>query len=85
MGLDDVEMMMQVEEAFDITIDESRYTELRSVGGLVACVERTLSESGRERPADLAETIIAIVSDVSGTPAEEIHADSRFYEDLNLG
>ena len=41
-SLDVVEMMMALEEEYGITIDDSKITDLKTVGDVAACVEGML-------------------------------------------
>ncbi len=86
MGLETVELLIEVEETFEITISEHEAAAVATVGELAAVVATKLSEKSYtvvdcEKPLG---TIIDMLVDSFAIPRQEIARDSRFVADLGL-
>ena len=85
-GLEAVEMIMDVEEEFDIKISDSDAPKLYTANDLVECVLRHLREAGKPAPVDQVwPRIQKILANVSAMNTNEIELGSRFNEDLGWG
>ena len=86
MGLDSVELVMKVEESYDISIPDDDAEKLVTVGKLHAYVIAALKQKGR---TDLdSQTIFnelrSIISRQLGVKANDITAETHFVKDLQL-
>lgn len=84
MGLEIVEVIMRLEEEFDIEIPDEDAERLTTVGQIADYVAEKLMlpEDQRERHWNRVQ---AIVVDEANVPAEQVHRETRLVEDLNLG
>lgn len=83
MGLDAVELVMQIEEAFDITLTDDGAKSVRTVGDLYQGVLRHLSQSSSIDPKEVAwQKLVEIVSHQLQIKPEDILPSTRFVEDL---
>ncbi len=82
MGLDAVEIVMDVEDHFGIVIDDDEAGRMRTVGDLVALIRSRV-----DLPDDSAilNELRAIVADVLGIDTGKVAFDARFVEDLGVG
>ena len=82
MGLDIVEMVMEVERTFRFEIPDAEAGKLRTVGDL----HRYIREHVEDAPEDpeLWERLVAVVERESGTPRERIRRESSFVHDLRM-
>lgn len=83
MGLDTFELVIAVEERFDVTIPDSIAGMLATVGALHGFVVAELARLGREGAADVvfAELRDLIVRHLGVAP-DEVVMDARFVQDL---
>jgi len=86
MGLDSVELVMKVEESYDISIPDGDAEKLVTVGKLHEYVVAALKKKGR---TDLdSETILnelrTIISRQLNVKAKDIKAETHFIKDLQL-
>jgi hypothetical protein len=95
MGLDIVEMIMEVEEKFGIDIPDTDAAELRTIGSLYAYVRDHAPDLPRlttPAAANLAPTadpvwqrVVDIVERATGQRGDRLPPNTRFIEDLGMG
>jgi acyl carrier protein len=86
MGLDTVELIMAIEEEFDLEIPNERAATIFTVGELHAFL---VSELGRLGRSDLDEdgvftTLRYLICRQTGVEPDEVVPSARFVEDLRL-
>ena len=85
MGLDTVELVMEVEHKFDIMIPNEAAEAICTVGDLHAFIIGELIRCGRTLDSDEAwRSIVTILTDRFGIPAKKIRHDARIVRDLGL-
>lgn len=85
MGLDTVELVIAVEEEFELAITDAAVAKLKRVGDLHAFVVTTLrqrAEAGVVDEAQVWERLRAIIVEPLGVRVEEVTPAARFVEDL---
>jgi acyl carrier protein len=92
LGLDVVELVMGIEEAFDLTISDEEAAEVETVGLMYVFIcdrlglDPTAAESAPTvkgwTQGKVWDTLCAIIHHQLKVPKSEIHFDSRFVEDL---
>lgn len=82
MGLGAVELIMSVEEAFDIEIPDREAEELSTVGQMYAYIINSTAFPRRWDPNAAWETLRSIIVQQFGVPPEAIAADTDFVRDL---
>jgi acyl carrier protein len=87
MGLDLVEMVLELEAEFDVTLPQSELEKATTVGGLFRVIVDALPPA--TRPADaptfsgtLWERYLTVVAQQLGVPRRALRPDSRFVADL---
>ncbi len=85
MGLDSVELVMAVEEHFEIEISNAEATEIFTVGQFRDIVCRKLAENGqRNNPEKILGELSDLISKMMAIPRNKISASSRFVQDLKI-
>ncbi|WP_428388196.1 phosphopantetheine-binding protein [Mucisphaera sp.] len=88
MGLDAVELVMKVEEHFDVSLPERELSHARTIADLAMLVHRTFMDASESKPQDelpeIIESIRHIAADHTGYPLNKIKPDSSFAEDLKM-
>jgi acyl carrier protein len=84
MGLDSVEIVLELEETFAIDIPDADAEAVQTVGDLTALV-RDLANLPPELDDATFEKIAAIIADQMAYPKDRITRQSRLIEDLGLG
>ncbi len=85
MGLDNVELVMSVEDAFDIEIDDTDASGLVTVGLLHEYVVGALRKKGESvSPDKVFDQLRAIVVDQLGIPPDRVVRGARFVPDLRI-
>lgn len=85
MGLDIVELVMIVEEEFDIDIPDKDQEKILTVGELSDFVVGELTRLGRPvNPDVIFETVRNIAAERAEVEPERVTRDSRFIDDLGL-
>ncbi len=86
MGLDTVELILEVEEQFGIEISNDDAEKTITVGDLANLVARLVSQkTGREVDyKEVLPKITNILMEHHGIPREEIHLDAKFVDDLKM-
>jgi acyl carrier protein len=82
MGLDIVEMVMEVERTFGFEIPNSEAGKLRTVGDLHRYIREHVP--GAPQDPELWERLVDVVARESGTRRERIRPESSFVEDLRM-
>ena len=84
MGLDGVELVMEVEEHFGITIQETTAERIRTVGDLIALIHNRLTRSRESHCANLAAflTLRSVVRQVTGNDALRFRPSYRIENTL---
>lgn len=84
MGLDLVEMVMRVEEEFEITIPDEVAETLVTPRAVIDYL-MTLPEINKKRSREeVRQMVLIMVEDESGVSRDRFNEDSRFIEDLGL-
>jgi acyl carrier protein len=83
--MDIVELVLRVEEDFDISIEDREAEAIVTVGLLYEYVLRRLEEKGREVDRQKVwETLREIIIDETGVRADKVTKEARFIDDLGL-
>jgi acyl carrier protein len=95
MGLDLVEMVMDVEQDFDIQIPDSDAAELRTLGALYYYVRthaprltikpEIRATDGVPRADPVWQRLVDIVERTTGQRGDRMTPNTRFVEDLRMG
>jgi len=89
MGLDFVELLMDVEDEFDVRVDEESHLAIQTVGDLHVVVLNLMTAAGRTVTDEVTQSswisIQRIVSETYGVDHGELQHDTRFVEDLGAG
>ena len=79
MGLDSTELVLEIEDTFQIQIPDDEYAGLATVGQLHDyIVERT------QQPLDVWETLREVICRQLHVSPEEVQYSTRFIEDLRM-
>ena len=85
MGLDIVELVMAVEEEFDVDIPDKIQETISTVGRLADVVTAELQRLGRPAdPESVFERIRIITSERAEIPPDKIWRESSFIDDLGM-
>jgi acyl carrier protein len=86
MGLDVVEMIMGIEEEFDIDVPDLEWQEARTVGLVYETVCRHLGQAPASPPegTETRERLLGVIEDQTSISRGELHYNARFVEDLDL-
>ena len=84
MGLDGVEIVLELEDTFAIKIPDEDAEAVKTVGDLVALV-RDLAGLSPELDDATFEKVAAIIADQMAYLKDRITRDSRLIEDLGMG
>ena len=87
MGLDAVELMMEIEDRFEITIPDARYEGIVTVGNLcdVILVEIEHQRGLRlTRWFDVFDALVPVICAVLNVPANEVSVDAKLMDDLGM-
>jgi len=80
-----VDLLMELEEIFDIEISDEAAENTRTVGELQALVLSLLAENRRPQDAaDVYERIKRILIEFHGIPEARIRPEATFFDDLGL-
>ena len=95
MGLDIVEMVMDVEQNFDIQIPDSDAAELRTLGALyhyvrthapgLPFIPEIPAADGIPRADPVWQRLVDIVERTTGQRGDRMTPNTRFIEDLRMG
>lgn len=84
MGLDLVEMVMRIEEEFEITIPDEAAVTMVTPGTVIDYL-MTLPEINEKWSREqVRQVVFTIVEDESGNLRDHFNEDSRFIEDLGM-
>jgi len=84
-GLDTVELVLGVEEAFEIEIDDEDAQHLTTVGKLHLYIVSKLQAKGENVNSDkVYDQLRALVVEHSGVKPEKVVRDARFVQDLKM-
>jgi acyl carrier protein len=85
MGLDSVELLMRVEEHFEIRVTDQEAESVLTVGDLLNLVCAKLFENGqRTNPSVISKQLVDIIADQAGISADEIRLESTIVDDLGI-
>ena len=85
MGLDGVELIMAIEDAFGIEIDDEEAAEIRTLGELHRCVYRKLvSTSDLSSEADAWVRLCDVVVAQMGIDRSELTPEAEIVADLGI-
>lgn len=85
MGMDLVELVMAIEEKFEITISDAEGEHIRTIGDLCGCVARKTAERGVAPDAKVIwHQVCDVVVDQLGVDRLDLIPDTRFIEDLGV-
>jgi acyl carrier protein len=83
MGMDAIEIIMEVEEELSVDLNDEELSSGRTVADLARAASTALDRAGRPKSAvDVLETIRSITATQLGIPLEKVHPESRFRDDL---
>jgi acyl carrier protein len=83
MGLDIVELIMRVEEEFDLEIPDEDVEQLITTGMMADYLVQK-QEQPLERQEEIWQQLCFVIADQCAVPPEKITRNTRFVEDLNL-
>ena len=88
MGLDSVELVMHVEEEFEIEIPDDEASAMRTVGQVHECIIRLITAKADnaeppDRDAVMRKLVDIVVMQLSVKP-DEVTPNARFVEDLGI-
>lgn len=87
MGLDGVEIVMEVEQEFGVTLGDAEVAGVRTVGDLVELVASKAPTNAPGQPrsrTDIVETVRRIVGNQMGVEYQWMPMETRFIEDLGI-
>ena len=87
MGLDIVEMVIEVETSFGISISDQDASHLRTVGDLYQCVVAAVDpadESAKSYQGALWERYLNVLEQEIGVRRSELRPEARFVQDLAM-
>ena len=85
MGLDSVDLVMEFEEAFEITIPDADAEKLHTVGDVTNYVTARLAAEGRPRDRDFVYAMVCVVTcDQCGVTLDQLTEQTSFIEDLGI-
>lgn len=91
MGLEIVEVIMRVEEEFDIEIPDEEAETLNTVGLLYQCVLSKLADKAAATglsqlvPQEVWDALLIMLANELSVPLAKLTKDTDFVRDLNLG
>jgi acyl carrier protein len=88
MGLDQVEMIMDIEDAFELQFSDGEAQAVKTVGDLVHLVQTKVAERRHLvktwSAPEIAHRVREIISRNTGVKIDKLHDDARFSEDLGI-
>lgn len=88
MGLDSVELLMRVEDEFDIEVPDAEAAEIFTVGDLYHCILRKYEaktvNSGDDANEPTWQKLCDILVDQTGVSPENIAPSARIVKDLGI-
>ncbi len=85
MGLDTVELVLEVEKQFDVLIPDERAATTETVGQLAALVCELREQSGAPLPCDeVRARLRKMISDQFAIPLDRVTAEANFVKDFKL-
>ena len=88
MGLDIVELIMEVEQTFDVSIGNADVEQARTVGQLfdVVCAQVAQRDPtvGTDRTGPLWERYLAVIESELGIARDQLRPDADFIRDLGV-
>ena len=95
LGLDVIELIMGIEEAFDITLTDEETEEVETVGlmYMLLCDKLGLDPTAPEAAPTKAgwtqgkvwDTLCTLTAEQTHVTRADIHFDTRFFDDLGMG
>ena len=86
MGLETVEILMEVEDHFDVSVPDEVAANCVTVADLQRVLVDLLVRKGRARPADLDDEVyrdlVRIIVDQTGLKASEVRPESKWVGDV---
>lgn len=87
MGLDTVELIVSIEDHFEIRIPDPVAEKLNTVQDIVNCVYAMIKDRSNYREFDrenVAKVVIELISDKSGIPVHQIKLEHSITNDLGM-
>lgn len=82
MGLDSVELLIEVENTFGVTLHQREVTHVATVEDLHALILRSLDVVENEK--DIYSRLVRLIHLQQNIPIEKIHPHSRLVDDLGI-
>ena len=85
MGLDSVELVMEIEDCFEIDIPDEAAEKLQTVGDVTNYVHARLAAEGRPRDREAVLAMVRVITcDQCGTTLDRLTEQTSFVTDLGL-
>lgn len=84
MGLDSVELLMSVEDAFGIKISDSEAAEISTVGEFYEAVWRRVNQRQDLERKEMENIMNLIIQDRTGVKLSQIKPESHIVKDLGI-
>lgn len=84
MGLDTVELIVEIEKSFDISIPDEDAECIATVGQLADYIYENQKPGYKIEKTEIDKDVIHLVSIMSGLPKEEIQLHHSFTNDLGM-
>ena len=85
MGLEMVEIIMEIEERYDITLDENDAPDLRTFGDCVEAVHREVNRTREATMEEVEEGLRIIFCEQMWLKPEKVRWESDLKKDLGIG
>ena len=83
MGLDTVELIIEIEKRFDIHIEDVRAEKIGTIEDLIVAIEEIKTDHSMNRE-EITEKVLDLVSYVSGIEVSKLNLSDSFTNDLGM-
>ena len=84
MGLDSVELLLSIEEEFDIDVSNEEASRILTVGDLETLVLSKVGGRAYSEPEHIWQQLVGLVADASGVRVDEVRRDAHIVRDLGV-